>query len=224
MNLDENQIILSFSKSLFDCDFNGVAEDLANVSLDTIFDDETLSCVPIVRTVIAVGKTVHSFCQKNAILQTLHFIEAFKSQKIPKEKIDRYRKRFSTNQKFREQELGRVLVLLEKNVDIEKSKILAYLYGGYINGEIDWNKFRELSDLNSRMFVSDIPLLFDINSGRVKDTSQCISYQVDRLVSLGLITSTPKTIYPGSVSEDRYVASTELGKIYCGLTKDIVKN
>ena len=54
MNLDENQIILSFSKSLFDCDFNGVAEDLANVSLDTIFDDETLSCVPIVRTVIAV--------------------------------------------------------------------------------------------------------------------------------------------------------------------------
>lgn len=219
--MNESQIIVSFGQSLFDSDFKDIVEDFTDVSFEEILDNEIFSCIPIVRTAVAFGKTAYSFYQKNALQQTFEFIKTFNSRTISRKRLSEYREKINENQKFREQELGRVLVLLEKNVDIEKSKILACLYGGYINGDIDWDKFCELSDLNSRMFVSDIPLLFDIVSERVKDTTQCTSYQVDRLISLGLVSSTPKTIYPSGVSEDRYVSSTELGKIYCGLSKDV---
>ena len=56
-----------------------------------------------------------------------------------------------------------------------------------VKGAISWEKFCELTEANRRMFVSDYALLFE---AAIKDGLKIQGrelYQVDRLISLGLL-------------------------------------
>ena len=79
----------------------------------------------------------------------------------------------------------------------------------------------ELSDITSRLFVSDLQLLYDIYHLQVSDTSQCPVYKADRLIALGLLDSATKsmTISSSTGSQtQRYIQTNALGKLYCQLS------
>ena len=107
-------------------------------------------------------------------------------------------------------------------VDLKKSEILARFYRAYVEEQINWDTFCELSEVISRMFVSDIKLLFAVYNKRVSDTSQCPVYQADRLIALGLLDSAMKSMSIGSVSSShtqRYIQTNQLGNTFCDLSK-----
>ena len=71
------------------------------------------------------------------------------------------------------------------------------------------------------MFVVDIKLLFTIYNKNISDTSQCLVYQADRLIALGLLNSAMKSMSIGSVSgsnTQRYIQTSELGNLFCALS------
>ena len=131
------------------------------------------------------------------------------------------KKAFMLKIKFAEEELGRVIILLNSNVEIKKSELLAMFYRSYINEEIDWSTFCEFSDITSRLFISDLQLLYEIYRGNISDTSQCPVYKADRLIALGLLDSAMKSMSIGSVSgsqTQRYIQTNNLGKQFCSIT------
>lgn len=74
-----------------------------------------------------------------------------------------------------------------KHIEEIQSKILGSFYLTYIKGAISWEKFCELSEANQRMFVNDYAILHEaINYGGIAINKREL-YQVDRLVSLGLL-------------------------------------
>ena len=86
---------------------------------------------------------------------------------------------------------------------------------------INWDIFCEVSDITSRLFMVDLQLLYDIYDLKVTDTSQCLSYKVDRLIALGLLDSATKSIVIGNSTgsqTQRYIQVNELGKLYCQLS------
>ena len=88
----------------------------------------------------------------------------------------------------------------------------------YVNETIDWDTFCEFSDITSRLFVSDLQLLYDIYHLQVSNTSQCPVYKADRLITLGLLDSATKsmTISSSTGSQtQRYIQTNSLGKLYC---------
>lgn len=115
-----------------------------------------------------------------------------------------------------------MLITLNSNVDLKKSEILARFYRAYVEQQINWDTFCELSEVTSRMFVSDIKLLFAVYNKHVSDTSQCPVYQADRLIALGLLNSAMKSMSIGSVTgsnTQRYIQTNELGNAFCALSK-----
>ncbi len=93
-------------------------------------------------------------------------------------------------------------------MDLKKSEVLARFYIAYVSEKINWEKFCELSDVISRMFVSDIRLLYAIYNKEISDTSQCVVYQADRLIALGLLDSATKSMSIGGINSshtERYI-------------------
>lgn len=175
-----------FAKLLFN-NSKEVLEDYIEVGIDSFINDGILKDIPIVNTIVAVlkvGKNVHD---RNLLKQTLTFIKEFNSENMSKDKLIAYKSTIENNPKKCEEELGRVLILLNSYVDREKSIMLARLYKSYMTKEINWKEFCEYSETINRIYIQDIEILNKIYEGKVISDSDVENYRLDRLSSVGLI-------------------------------------
>lgn len=217
-----DKIVPAFETTLFDSTLSDACFDMAELGIDSLLDDGVFKSVPIVGVLIGIGKTAQNLHDRNLLKQTIKFINTFNEKSITPAKLQKYREHIYSNPKFAEEELGRVLITLNSNVDLKKSEILARFYRAYVEEQINWDTFCELSEVTSRMFVSDIKLLYAVFNKQVSDTSQCPVYQADRLIALGLLDSTMKSMSIGSVSgshTQRYIRTNQLGNTFCNLSK-----
>lgn len=217
-----DKIVTAFETTLFDSTLSDACVDMAELGIDSLLDDGIFKSLPIVSLLVGIGKTSQNIHDRNLLKQTIKFINTFNEKTINLDKLRKHKERLNSNPKFAEEELGRVLIILNSNVDLKKSEILARFYRAYIEQQINWDKFCELSEVTSRMFVSDIKLLFDVYNKQVFNTSQCPEYQADRLIALGLLDSAIKTMSIGSISgshTQRYIQTNELGNKFCVLSK-----
>lgn len=213
-----DKIVPAFETTLFDSTLSDACVDIAELGIDSLLDDGVFKSIPIVSTLVGLGKTAQNIHDRNLLKQTIKFINTFNEKSISSKKIEKYKKHLDSNPKYAEEELGRVIILLNSNVELKKSELLAKFYRSYVNEDIDWSIFCELSDITSRLFVSDLHLLFEINKGIISDTSQCQTYQADRLIALGLLDSAMKSMSIGSMSgsqTQRYIQVNNLGKLFC---------
>lgn len=217
-----DKIVPAFETTLFDSTLSDACVDMAELGIDSLLDDGVFKSVPIVSVLVGLGKTAQNLHDRNLLKQTIKFINTFNEKSITPAKLQKYKERIYNNPKFAEEGLGRVLIILNSNVDLKKSEILARFYRAYVEEQINWDTFCELSEVISRMFVSDIKLLFAVYNKRVSDTSQCPVYQADRLIALGLLDSAMKSMSIGSVSSShtqRYIQTNQLGNTFCDLSK-----
>ena len=125
--------------------------------------------------------------------------------------------------KLMEKELGRILILLDKNLEIVKSVFEAKFYSAYIDSQISWNEFCELCDVTDRLFFSDLDNLKEdyTNNGVTKQMP--ISYKHDRLISVGLLTNEARLLGEvivvdfGSNEPKNIINLTAIGKMFCNI-------
>ena len=221
-NIYMDKIVPAFETTLFDSTLSDACLDMAELGIDSLLDDGIFKSVPIVNVLVGIGKTAQNRHDRNLLKQTIKFINTFNEKSISDNKLQKYKEHLYNNPRFAEEELGRVLITLNSNVDLKKSEILARFYRAYVEQKINWNNFCELSEVTSRMFISDINLLFAIYNKQISDTSQCHVYQAERLIALGLLDSAMKSMSIGSVSgshTQRFIQTSELGNIFCALSK-----
>lgn len=213
-----DKIVSAFEVTLFDSTFSDACVELIELGVDSLLDDGLIRSIPIGNILVGVGKTAQNIHDRNLLRQTIKFVNTFNEKTISLDKLQKYRKRIKDNPKYAEEELGRVLISLNANVELKKSEILARFYRAYVEEKIDWDSFCELSDVTSRLFVSDLNVLFGVKNGQITDTSQCKAYQVDRLIALGLLTSAVKAMTISSSfgsHTERYIQVSQLGKNFC---------
>ncbi len=215
-----DKLIPAFKTTLFDPVLSDACIDMAGLGIDGLLDVDIFKSIPIANILVGIGRTAQNLHDRNLLRQTVKFINTFNERSTPIGKLEKYRKRLNENPKFAEEELGRVLILLNSNVDLRKSEILARFYRAYVSEEINWEKFCELSEVISRIFISDIQLLYAIRNKQISDTSQCSVYKADRLIALGLLNSAMKSMSIGDISgshTERYIQINDLGEIFCNL-------
>lgn len=182
-----DKLVDDFEKSLFNSS-KDVISDYLEIGIDSLMNEWILKEIPIVNTIVGVlkiGKNVHD---RNLLKQTLTFINEFNNNKISHDKLKQYKITIENNPKRCEEELGRILLLLNNFIDKEKSIMLAQIFKAYIEKIINWNEFCEYSEIINRLFIQDINLLNMIYDGRVTDTTNRGDlYRVERLNSLGII-------------------------------------
>lgn len=209
-----DKIVPAFELSLFDPILSDACADVLETGIDSALDNGLLKSVPIVSVLVGVGKTAQNIHDRNLLRHTLRFINAFNNGSVNPEKLRKYRQKINEMPSRAEEDLGRVIILLNNNIDIKKSDVLGKLFRAYINEDLTWDQFCELSDVMNRIFISDIDLLLRIGSGEVNNTENCVSYQAERLNSLGLVDMVIQSLTFSTAGNNtaKAVAISELGQ------------
>lgn len=218
-----DELVPAFDASLFDSHISDIGLEYLELGIDSILKDGILKDIPIVRTIIGFGKLAQNIHDRNLLLQTLSFIQELNSGTVTPEKYNEYRTKWTVDPYFREQELGYILIILNRNIDTTKSRFEAKFYSAYIDQIINWDDFCELCEITTRLFVSDIGILRKAyRNGGVSESSG-ITYKHDRLVSIGLLTN-EATLHGGVVAFDldnleqqNIMELTEIGRKFCNI-------
>lgn len=222
------ELVPAFKQSIFNTNLTGLVASIAEVGIDSILSDGILKDLPFFNLLLGASHTMKNVQERNLLKNTALFLDGFNSKKIDELIIHKYREKLN-DERIAEQELGRVLILLNQYVDNMKSNILGRLFKDYVDQKYTWEKFCELSDVLSRLFLNDVSYLFQIaNSAESKTVYHIyrIPYNVKRLESLGLV-----EIYGeyGSFgdrllqTENMYAALTENGLVFSEMGKDMFR-
>lgn len=210
-----NKIVPAMKASIFNLDsysISGSFVELAELGVDSILDNDILKSIPVVKTILSVCNAGVFLRERNLIKQTWEFIQAFNNGKLSEEELLSHKKELEDPVKA-EKEVGRVLLLLDRSIESIQAKALGSLYQNYVRKIISWEEFIELSEANSRMFVSDYECLRNISRNVI--TNNCddtYEYQMSRLQSLGLVINHIGTVNGTTVSLDNSYQLTRLGK------------
>lgn len=216
-----DKIIPAFETTLFDPTLSDACADMAEMGIDSLLDEGVFKSIPVVGLLVGIGKTAQNIHDRNLLKQTIKFINTFNEKNISVDKVEKYKKRLQENSQYAEEELGRVIILLNSNVDIKKSELLAKFYRAYVNEKINWETFCELSEITSRFFISDLTVLYDVYNKKISNTSQCLVYKSDRLIALGLLDSAMMSMSISGSSgshTEKYINANSLGSLFCQLS------
>ena len=193
--------------------------NIAEIGIDSVLDDGLLKDLPFFNLILGTFRTVKSIRERNLLKNTVLFINGLNAKEISPQKLSQYKEKLN-NEKTAEQELGRILVILDQYVDSIKSCMLAILFRKYIEGEYSWDKFCELSDILNRLFIEDISYL-DLIATAPEATATYhiyeIPYNVKRLESLGVVEIYGEYARFGDrllQGENVHVQLTENGRIF----------
>lgn len=213
-----DKLTTDFEKSLFN-DSMDIIADYMEIGTDSFIEEGILKEIPIVKSIVSVlkiGKNVHD---RNLLRQTLTFIKEFNSGNISKDKLVAYKSTIENNPKKCEEELGRVLLLLNNFIDTTKSIMLAKIFKAYINEKINWNIFCDYAEFINRIFMEDVELLLRIyNDEKFELNGINIKYKIGRLNSLGII----NVVYANTwetISSYSKVEVNNHGKIFIEIIK-----
>lgn len=214
-------LVSSLGMSIFNPDTREISIELAEIEIDKIFENEILKDIPIVRSVSVVCKAGIYLREKHLIKQTLHFIIGFNQGKLSEKKLNKYRSRIMKNDTALKKELERVIFLLDSHISDQQSQRLGAFYVAYTHGEITWEEFCELEEVNLRMFEADIQVLQSIDEDDTKDYSK--DYHAARLFAIGLLLergAIPKKGVRVYFNEKNYTCSA-LGKMFLQYSKKV---
>ena len=227
-----NEIVKPFKESLFDTSFQEFAVDVMELGIDSVLKDGSLRDVPIVRTIVGLANFAANIHDRYLLTQTLIFIQEFnknaESEDVKKH-IAKYKREIDEDPKKAERELGRVMVILNRIIDDTKTLILSKLYLSYIEKNLEWSEFCDLSEVTEKIFTTDISVLKDIYSNNPDfDENKLHNYQ--RLVSVGLLKNDSKfdsgtssvMFVPEDGAESTKMELTLLGSQFAKIVSDIL--
>lgn len=209
--MEEKSLAIAFGNSLKE-DTVSIAGDIAEVGLDSILEDGLLKDIPIVSVAVAIYKIGTSLKERHNLKKLSIFIGEINRRICDDQKREEYKARFQSNDKFRNQEIEYLLVLIDRYISYDKPTMLAKLYIAYLDGIIIWEELTMYAEVVDRFFLLDFRTL-------ISDADEIIVHRniggesVQRLVALGLMAETTNTS-----------PFVEHGNGNVGITWDSVKN
>ena len=210
-----NSLAKDLGKSLAKNSIPVSVEFLEN-GIDGLISNNVLRDVPILNSIGAVIRTGKDLHERNLLKQTSAFLVEFNSGAIDEEKLQKYKEKLEDD-KEKASELERVLLILNNNIDVEKSKYLAKLFTAYINEKITWDEFCEFSDITNRFYMEDYRILRMFWDNRSTPNMKAgDEFRAERIYSAGIV-----GINPAAVSNGAHVVHgrklNHLGKTYCDI-------
>lgn len=215
-----NDLVPAFEKSLLETSVIDIGAEYAELGIDYFLSNDALKEIPIVKTIIGLGNIAYNMHTRNMLKQTMTFINEFNRGTIDPDKKERYRKKLQDNPRKSEEELGRVLILLDRNIDKMKSVFEAKFFCAYINERISWDQFCELCDITDRLFISDIASLKEAYENNGVTINAGITYKHERLISVGLLANRIHPmggltfVDPEYEKKQIYMRITDIGKLF----------
>lgn len=183
--MEEKSLSSSFGKSLKESIADPVI-DYLELGLDSVLEDGLLKDFPVASTVVALYKIGNSFKERHNLKKLYIFINEINKGIVSEEKLLEYRQKFENNEKYRNQEIEYLLVLLDRYVNYDKPQMLAKVYLAYLDGVIVWKELTMYAEVIDRFLVLDCNTLIS-DSEKFTTFRNIGAESILRLVALGLM-------------------------------------
>lgn len=183
--MEEKSLSSSFGESLRETMVDSVT-DYIEMGLDSVLEDGLLKDFPIASTVVALYKIGNSFKERHNLKKLYIFINEINKGIVSEEKLFEYKQKFESNEKFRNQEIEYLLVLLDRYVNYDKPQMLAKIYLAYLDGLLTWEELTMYAEVIDRFLLLDCGTLIS-NSVELITFHNIGAESVLRLVALGLM-------------------------------------
>ena len=142
------------SKTLLNSDIASVTQDLAEVSLDMILNDGILKDIPVISTIVGVGKTMATVRDQLFLKKIIYFISSINDipQKERLEAIDR----IDSSDEYRVKVGEKLLYILDRCEDHKTAEVIAILFGAFLKKEISYSDFLRSSSIVNNIFLDDL--------------------------------------------------------------------
>ena len=191
--------------------FKGVCRYDTGIESIAQMIDTVMNClgvfkeVPIINTAIAAYKETQNLINKHNLIKLKNFIDSLNDGLVADEELKTHIQGLLVQKEVLNQEMEYVLVVLERQLEYNKSSILAKFYLKYLKGEISWTEFVEYSAILERLILSDASALWQCNNSdgiRYEDSEDIAS--VFRLLALGLVYMPAKNTWGDVGRDDKY--------------------
>lgn len=211
------RLIPPFEEALFDPAINE-RTSIVNAAFDSVINDGILDAIPFFSLIKGTGKTINAIHSRHLLKQTLELIRAFNDKKLPAHKLEKYRSELKENPEKAEEELGRVLIILDTTTEQVQASLLGKAYRKYIDGRYTWSSFVIITEIIRRLIGDDLNMLCIVNSRKQVETKDINSFEkssVDRLHSLGLVLkhNNLMSVGPNYAHSEFLVQVSQLGEV-----------
>lgn len=212
-----------------------LAVDFGEIAVESIFNDDLISEVPILKTIASVCKVGFSIRERHFAKKLATFIKDFQAGKINEDKLNQFKHKLETVESYRDKVLDHIIIMIDRYIEDEKAKILANLLRGYIIHSCSLEEFIEMSACLDLIFISDCNVLKEfytrtkaVESGTKfikfsKEESNKIHNSVVRLRANGFIVGQNVARFGGGPEDVLDVESriTEFGIMFCKIGLNI---
>ena len=144
----------SFEKTLKDSDLQNVTTSLSEVALDSLMEDGVLKDIPVIGTIVGAGKVALGIRERLFLKKIIYFISELKI--IPTTKRLGMIEKIDSSQKYRIKVGEKLLFIIEKCDDYEKSQIIARLFSAFIEEIITYDEFLRSASVVERIITEDL--------------------------------------------------------------------
>lgn len=180
------KLIKAFGEIIYDN--KDTLQEYTEMTIDSFLEDGILKDIPLINTLMGVGKAVISVRDMHFIKKTLLFVEELKKDEVSIQRLAEHRKELEKDTRKAEKELETIIVYIDRCNESDKSKLLAKIYRAFYMKYIDWEEFKCYSSIIENLNLYDLELLREIyDKYLIKEDEHPSVGQVSRLSSLGLV-------------------------------------
>ncbi len=177
MTEENNKIEKAVENGLKERAFD-LATDYAELGLDTFMDNDAIKEIPIVKSVIGLVKGGIAVREIFLAKKLLTFLKEYHSGKLKLEKKEAFLQKFQDDKRYRESIVEQIMILNDRFISIEKSKVLANLFLAHLNDKFDWEGFCQLSECLDDLHTRAFKVLDD--SANSKDPFHFLTYEQEK--------------------------------------------
>lgn len=146
MNNSEKDITKIISREIVTKSLD-LSIDYSEIAIDELVKGELLKEIPLVKSIAAFYNIGTSVIHRHNTKKILTFFQEFNARKINELKYNQFLHKFNTDTNYQNDVIETILLLNERFLQVEKSKILANLIISHIESKISWEEFVDLSTI-----------------------------------------------------------------------------
>lgn len=133
--------------------------DYAELILDDLLDNDILKSIPIIKTGALLYNSVLKIKEAFNIKKLLVFLQAFRKGQLSNDEINEFQNKFINEVSYKNKVIEQIILMNERFISIEKSKIYANLFLAHVKSLLEWNDLMTLTAVLDTMNLKALPAL-----------------------------------------------------------------
>ncbi len=163
------QIDKSLSETLRNSDLQSVSANIVEIVIDSMLDEGVLKSLPIVGSIIGIGKTAITVKDQLFLKKIIAFLSGIRD--IPQEKRREMIDLVNESKKEKLKVGEKLIYILDKCDDYVDAKYVAQLFTAFLEGKISYQDFLKGSRIIQNIFVGDLEYFLENDKSKFQRTT-----------------------------------------------------